>query len=156
MCTVSILHLMFISIDRFRGIRKPFHNRNKYSVLYRIIMTWLIGLVLAFPIPVLFLVDKRNVMPAEGVCQINNEYFVIFGSLFSFYLPMVIIVTMYVLTVHQLKNPKVRSIAGQSHVGVTSLAVNTLNACPGTPTIEISELSFLTPVPIASSQFTYK
>ena len=157
-CSVSILHLMFISIARYRGIRKPFRHRseNERSVLYKIILTWLLGLLLASPIPLLALQDMHNVMPAEGVCQINNEYFVIIGSLLSFYLPMIIIVAMYVLTVYQLTNPKVGNLTGQRHVGISHLAINTLAACPGTPTVDPSSHSFMTTIPIDATHYTYK
>jgi len=61
-CSVSILHLMFISIGRYRGIRRPLQQRSEseYSTLFRVVLTWGLGLLLASPIPVLFLVNKEK------------------------------------------------------------------------------------------------
>jgi len=45
----------------------------------------------------------------------NNQHFLIFGSLLAFYIPMVIMVTTYVLTVHHLKSQKLSSLTGARH-----------------------------------------
>ena len=67
-CSVSILHLMFISIGRYRGIRRPLQQRSEseHSTLFRVVLTWGLGMLLASPIPVLALVNKDNVMTAEN------------------------------------------------------------------------------------------
>ena len=121
---------MFISIGRYRGIKKPLHQRSEseHSTLFRVILTWGLGMLLASPIPVLALVNTDNVMPAENVCEMNNDYFLVIGSLLSFYIPMVIMVTTYVLTVHQLKKKK---LVGKRHVGKSNLVVNTPYRFPG-------------------------
>ena len=109
---------MFISIGRYRGIKKPLHQRSEseHSTLFRVILTWGLGMLLASPIPVLALVNTDNVMPAENVCEMNNDYFLVIGSLLSFYIPMVIMVTTYALTIHHLKKQKLCALAGQRHV----------------------------------------
>jgi hypothetical protein len=38
------------------------------------------------------IIDKENIMPKPGLCVINNRTFFIFGSLFAFYVPMVLMV----------------------------------------------------------------
>ena len=121
---------MFISVGRYRGIRRPLRQRaeSESSVLYRVVLTWGLGMLLASPIPVLALVNTDNVMPAENVCEMNNDYFLVIGSLLSFYIPMVIMVTTYVLTVHHLKKKTLGSLAGMRHVGIANLVANTLNA----------------------------
>ena len=85
-------------------------------------------MLLASPIPVLALVNKDNVMTAENMCEMTNDYFLVIGSLFSFYIPMVIMVTTYVLTVHHLKKKKLGGLTGSRHVGIANLVANTLNA----------------------------
>jgi len=128
-CSASILHLMFISVGRYRGIRRPLRQRaeSERSVLYRVVLTWGLGMFLASPIPVLALIDIENIMPAPDICEMNNEPFLIFGSLLSFYIPMVIMVTTYILTIHHLKKQKLCALAGSRHViskngtGVTKL-----------------------------------
>lgn len=42
-------------------------------------------------------------MPKPDQCVINNSTFFIFGSLFAFYVPMVLMVITYALTVQLLK-----------------------------------------------------
>ena len=41
-CSVSILHLMFISVGRYRGIRRPLRHRTdaETSVLWKVITTF--------------------------------------------------------------------------------------------------------------------
>lgn len=63
-------------------------------------------------ITVLGIVDTANIMPAPYVCTINNQTFFIFGSLCAFYIPMVIMVVSYALTVHLLR--KKAKFAGDS------------------------------------------
>ena len=117
-CSASILHLMFISVGRYRGIRRPLRQRaeSESSVLYRVVLTWGLGMLLASPIPVLALIDIHNIMPAPNICEMVNEHFLILGSLLSFYIPMVIMVTTYALTIHYLKKQKLCALAGQRHV----------------------------------------
>ena len=73
-------------------------------------------MLLASPIPVLALLDIRNLMADVTVCEMNNEHFLIFGSLLSFYIPMVIMVTTYALTIHHLKKQKLCALTGQRHI----------------------------------------
>lgn len=42
-------------------------------------------------------------MPEPGICVINNRAFFVFGSLIAFYMPMVIMVVTYALTVQLLR-----------------------------------------------------
>ena len=102
---------------RYRGIRRPLRQRTQgeHSILYKVILTWGLGGLLASPIPVLALLDIRNIMPTDEVCEMNNQHFLIFGSLLAFYIPMVIMVTTYVLTVHHLKKQKLSTLTGARH-----------------------------------------
>lgn len=52
-------------------------------------------------------------MPEPRNCVINNRTFFIFGSLFAFYVPMVLMVITYALTVQLLKK-KARFIVEHS------------------------------------------
>lgn len=47
--------------------------------------------------------NPRNIMPEPHVCVINNRAFFVFGSLVAFYVPMVIMVVTYALTVQLLR-----------------------------------------------------
>ena len=96
---------IFSAPGRYRGIRRPLRQRTQgeHSILYKVSLTWGLGLLLASPIPFLAILDMENVMPGPGVCEMNNQHFLMFGSLLAFYIPMVIMVATYVLTVHHLK-----------------------------------------------------
>lgn len=45
------------------------------------------------------LYNPKNIMPEPGACVINNRAFFVFGSLVAFYIPMIIMVVTYALTV---------------------------------------------------------
>ena len=118
---------MQLIAGRYRGIRRPLQQRTQghHSVVYKVALTWGLGLLLASPIPVLSLLDINNIMPQPLECAMTNQHFLIFGSLLAFYLPMVIMVVTYVLTVHHLKNQKLLSgtlTGARHHVSKTSVA----------------------------------
>lgn len=54
--------------------------------------------------------NPLNIMPEPQLCVINNRTFWVFGSLVAFYIPMVIMVVTYALTV-QLLRRKARFVA---------------------------------------------
>ena len=56
-----------------------------------------------FTLDIAGILDYENIMPKPRVCAINNRTFFIFGSLFAFYVPMVLMVITYALTVQLLK-----------------------------------------------------
>ena len=70
-------------------------------------------------------------MPAPDRCELNNVYFLVIGSLFSFYIPMLIMITTYVLTVHHLNKQKRGSLAANRHVGISSLVAATVGGVVG-------------------------
>lgn len=47
--------------------------------------------------------NEENIMPEPHTCAINNRAFFVLGSLVAFYIPMVIMVITYALTVQLLK-----------------------------------------------------
>ena len=120
LCNISTsLPQYCVTSGRYRGIRRPLRQRTQgeHSILYKVALTWGLGLLLASPIPVLALLDMKNIMPSSTVCEMNNQHFLIFGSLLAFYIPMVIMVVTYVLTVHHLKNQRLVSgtLTGARH-----------------------------------------
>lgn len=56
------------------------------------------------------IINSSNIVPQPGVCVINNRMFFVFGSLVAFYIPMIVMVATYVLTV-QLLRKKARFVA---------------------------------------------
>ncbi|KAK2589130.1 hypothetical protein KPH14_001953, partial [Odynerus spinipes] len=115
-CSASIMHMCFISVGRYLGIRNPLRSRSTYTkrlVVLKITAVWLLALLTSSFITVLGLIDPINIMPETTTCVINNRIFFIFGSLIAFYIPMIIMVASYVLTI-QLLRKKARFIAETS------------------------------------------
>ncbi|GFX13241.1 5-hydroxytryptamine receptor 2B [Trichonephila clavipes] len=104
-CSSSIMHMCFISLGRYLGIRNPLKTRSssKKMVMMKIVLVWLVSMVITSPITVLAMIDPTNIQPSPGSCAINNRFFFIFGSMFAFYVPMIIMVVTYVLTVRLLQ-----------------------------------------------------
>jgi 5-hydroxytryptamine receptor 2 len=62
------------------------------------------------------IINPSNIMPRPGMCVINNRAFFVFGSLVAFYIPMIVMVATYVLTV-QLLRRKARFAASEHPEG---------------------------------------
>ncbi|XP_043476522.1 5-hydroxytryptamine receptor 2C-like [Leptopilina heterotoma] len=112
-CSASIMHMCFISLGRYLGIRNPLKTRHistKRLVGIKIALVWLLAMLVSSSITVLGLINPSNIMPGPGICVINNRAFFVFGSLVAFYIPMIVMVATYVLTV-QLLRKKARFVA---------------------------------------------
>ncbi|KAG8241672.1 hypothetical protein J6590_081990 [Homalodisca vitripennis] len=108
------MHMCFISLGRYLGIRNPLKTRHTYStkrlVGIKIALVWALSMLVSSSITLLGLHDPLNIMPESHLCVINNRTFWVFGSLVAFYIPMVIMVVTYALTV-QLLRRKARFVA---------------------------------------------
>ncbi|KAL0113439.1 hypothetical protein PUN28_012532 [Cardiocondyla obscurior] len=105
-CSASIMHMCFISLGRYLGIRNPLrtrHTSTKRMVGFKITAVWLLAMLVSSSITVLGIINPTNIMPRPGVCVINNRAFFVFGSLIAFYIPMIVMVATYVLTVQLLR-----------------------------------------------------
>ncbi|CAK9819135.1 5-hydroxytryptamine receptor 2B [Anthophora quadrimaculata] len=112
-CSASIMHMCFISLGRYLGIRNPLrtrHTSTKRMVGFKIATVWLLAMLVSSSITVLGIINPRNIMPRPGTCVINNRAFFVFGSLIAFYIPMIVMVATYILTV-QLLRQKARFVA---------------------------------------------
>ncbi|CAF1462194.1 unnamed protein product [Rotaria magnacalcarata] len=104
-CTSSIMHIVVISIDRYFAIKDPLNVRSrqeKRQICLLIILIWLIAIFLSSPMIVLGAINPYNII-INGQCLINNQFFVIYGSVVSFVIPLIIVILTYGLTVHRLK-----------------------------------------------------
>ncbi|XP_050350094.1 5-hydroxytryptamine receptor 2C [Nymphalis io] len=105
-CSASIMHMCFISIGRYLGIRNPLksrHHSTKRLVVIKIALVWLLSMFVSSSITVLGIINKTNIMPTPDLCVINNRLFWVFGSLVAFYIPMLMMVVSFALTVQLLK-----------------------------------------------------
>jgi len=95
-----------MSMDRYFTIRFPFRygrNKTRRIMLLKIIAVWAISIAISSPVFVLGIVDKQNVL-SQGICAPNNESFKLYGSVFAFYIPFIIMITTYALTMRSLRN----------------------------------------------------
>lgn len=100
------MHMCFISVGRYLGIRNPLKTRSnatKRTVCLKIAMVWFLSMLVSSSITVLGMSNPSNIMPEPRACVINNRAFFVFGSLVAFYVPMVVMVVTYVLTVQLLR-----------------------------------------------------
>ncbi|XP_037049016.1 5-hydroxytryptamine receptor 2C-like [Bradysia coprophila] len=97
--------MSFISLGRYMGIRNPLGSRNhstKRIAGMKIGIVWVMAMIVSSSITVLGILDVLNIMPKPDKCVINNRAFFVFGSLVAFYVPMLVMVATYSLTVRLL------------------------------------------------------
>ncbi|KAF7697431.1 5-hydroxytryptamine receptor 2C [Silurus meridionalis] len=104
-CTASIMHLCAISLDRYVGIRSPIqHSRTNSScrAMTKISAVWTISIVISLPIPVISLQDEQKFL-VNGSCVLTEPRFMLVGSSVVFFLPLIIMVVCYCLTMRVLQ-----------------------------------------------------
>ena len=69
----------------------------------KVVLVWWAAMLVTSLITVLGIIDPLNIMPAPKTCAINNRAFFFVGSLCAFFVPMIIMVISYALTVHLLR-----------------------------------------------------
>ncbi|KAG6937205.1 5-hydroxytryptamine receptor 2C [Chelydra serpentina] len=103
--TASIMHLCAISLDRYVAIRNPIeHSRfnSRTKAIMKIAAVWTISIGISTPIPVIGLQNDSRVFVNES-CVLNDENFVLIGSFVAFFIPLIIMVISYCLTVQVLQ-----------------------------------------------------
>ena len=103
MCTSSILHLCSISLERYLAIRNPLKSRNKSKsiVLLKISLIWVTASAITSPVTVLGILDQSNIL-SDKQCMLRNRGFLIYGSILAFFIPLIIMVVSYGLTIRLL------------------------------------------------------
>ncbi|XP_032428172.1 5-hydroxytryptamine receptor 2B [Xiphophorus hellerii] len=110
--TASIMHLCAISLDRYIAIKKPIQHsqyKSRAKALAKIALVWLISICIAIPIPIKGLKnlhDKNITFNSNHTCLLKpNTFseFIIFGSLTAFFIPLTIMMIIYLLTVQVLR-----------------------------------------------------
>ncbi len=100
MCTASIWHMCTMSMDRFFTLKYPMkygRNKTKTTVALKILFVWVVSIAISCPVGVMGFVDHSNVYN-NGACVPTIFNFVVFGSVFAFYLPFTIMIVTYVMT----------------------------------------------------------
>ncbi|XP_061593153.1 5-hydroxytryptamine receptor 2B [Cololabis saira] len=111
--TASIMHLCAISLDRYIAIKKPIQHsqyKSRTKAMIKIALVWLISICIAIPIPIKGLTNSHH--PNNITFNINHtcllkpdtfQEFIIFGSLTVFFIPLSIMMVIYLLTVQVLR-----------------------------------------------------
>ncbi|XP_038604509.1 5-hydroxytryptamine receptor 2C [Tachyglossus aculeatus] len=114
--TASIMHLCAISLDRYVAIRNPIeHSRfnSRTKAVIKIAAVWTISIGVSVPIPAIGLQDRGRVF-VNGSCVLNDPNFVLVGSFVAFFIPLVIMVFTYCLTVQALQRQATVFLYGEA------------------------------------------
>ncbi|XP_047230752.1 5-hydroxytryptamine receptor 2B [Girardinichthys multiradiatus] len=109
--TASIMHLCAISLDRYIAIKRPIQHsqyKSRAKALAKIALVWLISICIAIPIPIKGLRNLHNniTFNSNHTCLLKPDTFsefIIFGSLTAFFIPLAIMMIIYLLTVQVLR-----------------------------------------------------
>nr|XP_046229906.1 trace amine-associated receptor 1-like [Scatophagus argus] len=119
LCTSSILNLCFISVDRYYAVCQPLRYKTKINVRVIVIMilvSWTVSALVGIGITIRGLKQEQS----NGRCILfQNTSFVIPGTVFAFYLPALIMFTIY-LKVFMVAQRQARSIQNRTCQGTKS------------------------------------
>ena len=104
LCTASIWHMCTMSLDRYCTLRYPIsygRSRTRTSVRLKIAFVWVVSTAVCGALGVAGFADYSNVY-VDRQCVPAVKHFVLYGSILAFYVPLVIMVVTYVLTVRIL------------------------------------------------------
>ncbi len=76
-------------------------NKTKTMVAIKIAFVWVVSLSICIPVCILGFIDNTNLYN-DGACVPTLRDFIIYGSIFAFYVPLTIMVITYVLTIQIL------------------------------------------------------
>ncbi|XP_015253577.1 PREDICTED: trace amine-associated receptor 1-like [Cyprinodon variegatus] len=115
--TCSILHLCCISVDRYYAVCQPLAYRSKISLHVVIIMigvSWGVSVVTA----IVVIISRLDTEECADACFIDIMMTNIVGPLISFYLPVVIMLCIY-LKIFVVAQRQARSIQTRTNSGAT-------------------------------------
>nr|XP_043899788.1 5-hydroxytryptamine receptor 2B [Solea senegalensis] len=111
--TASIMHLCAISLDRYIAIKKPIQHsqyKSRAKAMVKIALVWLISICIAIPIPIKGLknyhLPNNITFNSNHTCLLKTDTFrefIMFGSLAAFFIPLTIMMVIYLLTVQVLR-----------------------------------------------------
>ncbi|KAG5847210.1 hypothetical protein ANANG_G00123600 [Anguilla anguilla] len=108
--TASIMHLCAISLDRYIAIKKPIQHsqyKSRARALTKIATVWLISIGIAISIPIKGLKNtKMTTFNSHHTCLLKPDCFrefILFGSMAAFFVPLTIMMVIYLLTIQVLR-----------------------------------------------------
>ncbi|KAI0217475.1 hypothetical protein LSAT2_030734 [Lamellibrachia satsuma] len=108
MCTASIWHMCTMSMDRYFTLKYPMkygRNKTKAMVILKITFVWVVSTAISCPVLAYGFADYRNVYN-EGRCAPGIRNFVIYGSVFAFYVPLLTMLVTYCLTIRIVRGSR--------------------------------------------------
>ncbi|XP_029969025.1 dopamine receptor D4 related sequence [Salarias fasciatus] len=128
LCTASILNLCAISVDRYIAVVVPLkYNRNQFSVrqLALITATWVLSLGVASPV-----IFGLNRVPDRdpSVCKLEDDRFVVYSSVCSFFVPCPVMLFLYYWMFRGLRRWSGRSRSRPARTGRRALSLRLSSA----------------------------
>lgn len=125
-CTASILNLCAIALDRYWAITDPINYAQKRTferVLILIIGVWVLSLVISSP-PLIGWNDWPDHFDPDTPCQLtSNQGYVIYSSLGSFFIPLIIMTIVYI-EIYVATRRRLRERAKASKINAMALKSN--------------------------------
>ena len=121
----TIIHLCMISIDRYMSLKYPLkygHAKKTKHTIFKIVLVWIISFCIAGPLFLFSMFDTQKNVYYKG-CGPETTTFVLSATITSFYLPLLIMTIMYILTVRALHEQR----KAQRKLAVTNSASSTLS-----------------------------
>lgn len=119
MCSASIWHMCTMSMDRYFTLKYPMRygrNKTRRMVAGKILFVWVVSVAISSPVCIHGFIDTSSVY-RNGDCVPKVKDFVIYGSVFAFYIPLLIMIITYVLTIRILwKNQQRMKHIERSHL----------------------------------------
>nr|XP_002736328.1 PREDICTED: D(2) dopamine receptor A-like [Saccoglossus kowalevskii] len=112
LCTASILHLCAIAVNRYLAVTFPLrYSRDRASSRQRIAATiipvWVVSGAIAVPLFVNGLTSPSNVLRDNGMaCGFFDYTFVIYSSMCSFFIPLLVMIVVDIRSVNLLRGRK--------------------------------------------------
>ena len=110
-------------MDRYFTLKYPMkygRNKTKTMVVLKIMFVWVVSISICSPLCIYGFLDYGNVYN-DLLCVPTLENFVMYGSVFAFYVPLFIMVITYVLTIQILcNNQKLMQSIAREQVAVAS------------------------------------
>ncbi|XP_067214493.1 uncharacterized protein 5-HT2B isoform X3 [Linepithema humile] len=98
------MHLCTISVDRYLSLRYPMkfgRNKTKKRVTLKISFVWILSIAISLPLSLMYSKEDDSVL-VDGACQIPDPLYKLIGSIICFYIPLVVMLLTYKLTVNLL------------------------------------------------------